>query len=116
MDGKKRYTRKQLCKLANNKCFFCHEDKFHVLDAHRIIPGEQGGTYIPHNILVLCANCHRRVHAGEIKIDRKYPTTGKSLWVLHCWIEGQELWLSDNSFSSENLTKEIKRFTPKDLI
>jgi predicted restriction endonuclease len=88
---KKRYSRQQIRKLFEKKCYFCGEDNYDLLDAHRIIPGEQGGKYNDHNILVICSNCHRKCHAGIIKIDRKYmSTTGR--WVLHYWIDGEEKW------------------------
>src|SRR5687767_961409 len=103
-----RKSRKQITKLFDKQCFFCKEDNYALLDAHRIVPGSEGGKYVhENNVLTLCSNCHRRVHAGDIVIDRKYPSTGKSLWTLHCWINGQEQWIpyqttlgSSNTFTS----------------
>lgn len=31
---------------------------------HRLNPGAKGGAYVPGNMVALCANCHREVHAG----------------------------------------------------
>lgn len=86
----KRYSKQQILKLYRKKCFFCAEDNYDLLDAHRILPGEEGGKYHEWNVLVTCSNCHRRIHAGEIKIDRKYMST-KGL-MLHYWRDGQEFW------------------------
>jgi predicted restriction endonuclease len=84
---KKRYSRQQIKKLYHKKCFFCGESNYDLLDAHRII---EGGKYIDWNILVACANCHRRMHSGEIKVDRKYNST-KGI-VVHYWWGDKEFW------------------------
>lgn len=73
------------------QCFFCEEDNYELLDAHRILPGEEGGKYHNWNILVTCANCHRRIHSGEIVVDRKYLGTQGSL-IVHYWRDGKEFW------------------------
>jgi hypothetical protein len=83
-------TKKQIRKKYIKKCFFCEEDNYNLLDAHRIIPGEQGGKYHNLNILVTCANCHRRCHSGEIKVDRKYQSSAGI--VVHFWQDGVEYW------------------------
>lgn len=84
---KKRYSRQQIQKLFHGECFVCHEDQYELLDAHRII---EQGVYKPHNIVVLCCKCHRRVHNKEIRFDRKYLSTGGLL--LHWWNGNVELW------------------------
>lgn len=87
-ERKKRKPSRQQCKKRfDGECFVCKETKYELLDAHRII---EGGTYHPINVVTLCASCHRRVHCGEIKFDKKYPST-KGL-MLHWWVAGQELW------------------------
>jgi 5-methylcytosine-specific restriction endonuclease McrA len=76
MTRNKNIDKKQLKKTAG-KCRICGEPEYAVLDVHRIVPGQVGGKYKENNSVVLCANCHRRVHAtGEIEIDRYYPSTG----------------------------------------
>lgn len=90
--GKKRHSRQQIAKLSSKGCYFCGESNYDLLDAHRVIPGSDGGKYNDHNILVLCSNCHRRTHTGAIRIDRKYLSTA-GRWVLHCWIDGEEKWI-----------------------
>lgn len=83
---------KQAKKRIDKKCFFCLVDDYSLLDLHRILPGEQGGSYHRNNTLTVCANHHREIHSGKIKIDKKYPcTNGKH--ILHCWIEEKEEWL-----------------------
>jgi hypothetical protein len=84
-------SRKKIYKLAHKRCFFCPEDDPNLLDAHRIIPGKEGGKYINSNMLCICSNCHRKCHSGKIIVDRKYPSmTGKT--VVHYFMEGQEFW------------------------
>ena len=78
-------------KKIEKKCYFCNEEDYAVLDCHRIVPGEEGGTYTDFNTVVACSNCHRKIHNGQIKIDRKYfSTSGR--WILHYWIDGVEKW------------------------
>jgi len=85
-----RKSRKQIKKLYDKRCYFCGEEQYELLDVHRITPGSEGGKYHEWNTVTVCANCHRRCHAGEIKIDRKYLST-KGI-VLHFWKDGQEFW------------------------
>ena len=73
------------------KCFFCEIDDYALLDVHRIIPGEDGGTYTEANTVVCCANCHRKIHNRQIVIDRKYSST-KGV-VLHYWEGEEEKWV-----------------------
>ncbi len=84
---KKRYSRQQLKKHLDGACLICKEDQYELLDAHRIV---EGGTYHPINVVTLCAKCHRRVHCGEVRFDRKYDSTKG--WMLHWWLGETELW------------------------
>ena len=89
---KKRYSRQQIKKRVDGKCFVCKETQYEILDAHRIV---EGGTYHPVNVVTLCSNCHRKVHSGEIKFDRKYTSTlGKT--IIHWWKNGEEFWSSED--------------------
>ena len=89
---KSKLINKKNKKLADKKCLFCGESNYAVLDNHRIFEGQDGGKYTHHNTITLCSNCHRKVHASQIKIDRKYlSTSGK--WLLHYWINDEEKWL-----------------------
>ena len=75
-------------KKRYNKCAICGEKNYKLLDVHRIIYGEHGGKYILNNILVVCANDHRRIHAGEIEIIQKGKTSkGEFLLYLDSGIE-----------------------------
>ena len=89
--AKKRYTRQQIAKLMYKKCYFCDENDYDLLDAHRILPGEDGGKYHDRNILVLCANCHRKTHSGKLKIKGRYFSTA-GRWMVLYEEDGQEKW------------------------
>lgn len=88
---KKKLIDKQLTKHSARKCYFCPTDDYALLHCHRIVPGENGGKYTDNNTLVVCSNCHNRIHDGQIVIDRKYPTTAGRT-VLHFWENGDEKW------------------------
>lgn len=79
----KKYSKKQIRKLADKKCYFCECDEYALLDVHRIVPGSQGGTYkSDYNMLTVCATCHRKIHANLIQIlGRHRSTLGR--YVLH---------------------------------
>ena len=84
---------KKLKKLREKHCFFCEEDNPALLDVHRIHEGCKGGKYIEGNVVVVCSNCHRKIHfTNDIVIDKWMQSTGGM--VLHCWINGQENYLS----------------------
>ncbi len=82
---------KKAKKKADKQCYFCGNDDYSLLDLHRIIEGKDGGEYNHYNTIVCCCLCHRKIHAGSIKIDRKYYST-KGRWVLHYWIGEEEYW------------------------
>lgn len=47
-----------------------------MLDYHHIIPrADPRCTDLNHNLAVICANCHRKVHAGEVIIEGVYETS-----------------------------------------
>lgn len=88
---KKKLVNKVFKKKADRECYFCGEKEYCTLDVHRILPGEKGGVYTEFNTVTICGNCHRKVHDGKIKIDRKYYSTGG--WILHYFDEsGEEHW------------------------
>lgn len=86
---RKQLINKTVKKRIDGKCQFCPCDTYELLDVHRIDEGHRGGRYTEHNTVTCCANCHRKIHAGYIKIDRKYPSASGRL-VLHYWIDGEE--------------------------
>jgi hypothetical protein len=71
------------------KCAFCDEKDYSCLDAHRIYEGYKGGEYDSINVVVCCANCHRKIHSGNIKLIKKHISYGESLYVLE-YIENNE--------------------------
>jgi len=78
-------------KKIDKCCYFCEERDYSVLDVHRIVPGEEGGTYTDFNTLTCCANCHRKCHSGVIKILGKYySTSGK--YVVNYIENNEEKW------------------------
>lgn len=87
----KKLINKKVKKLQEKKCKFCENDEYCTLQVHRIIPGCEGGKYIDLNTVVVCSNCHTKIHNDIIKIDRKYPSTKG--WILHYYDEkGEEHW------------------------
>lgn len=78
-------------KIIAGACYFCPESDYDLLDVHRIQEGCNGGKYTSGNTVVVCSNCHRKIHSGKIVIDRKYNTTAGRP-VLHYWIDGIEKW------------------------
>jgi hypothetical protein len=91
MARRKQTINKIAKKRCDGKCYFCSCDTYDLLDVHRIIEGSQGGKYTDFNTITVCSLCHRKIHAGLIRIDRKYlSTNGK--WILHHWIGDEEKW------------------------
>jgi hypothetical protein len=91
---KKRHSRQQVRRFVDKKCYFCPNDNPAVLHCHRIFEGQHGGTYDPRNTVCACANCHSRIHAGQIVIHGRHPAYGgDKLWVLHYTEDGVEKWL-----------------------
>ena len=86
------FMNKKRIKHAAKQCIFCKNNKQEQLDVHRINPGSNGGEYTNDNIVVVCCNCHRKLHhTNEIKIDGWFMSTmGK---VLHCFINNEENYL-----------------------
>jgi 5-methylcytosine-specific restriction endonuclease McrA len=69
-----RIKNKKTYKLSRGKCVLCGESNLATLDIHRIHEGANKGTYDHENCVLLCSNCHRKVHAGQIKIIRRHKT------------------------------------------
>ena len=68
---------KKQFKLKYPKCQICLEDTpYKLRDVHRIVPGSK---YLPHQCVSVCANCHRRIHAGFITDVRKHTSTAGTL-------------------------------------
>lgn len=91
MGKRRKLINKTIFKKSAGKCYFCTVSDYALLDVHRITPGEENGEYTDFNSLCVCSNCHRKIHDGQIKIDRKYHTTTAHA-ILHYWENGQEKW------------------------
>lgn len=88
---KKKLVNKVAKKRLEGKCTFCDIADYSLLEVHRIVFGENGGKYHPHNSLTVCRNCHARIHSGELRIDKKYQgITGE--YFLHYWEKDKEEW------------------------
>jgi hypothetical protein len=91
MGRKRTLIDKQVKKIIEGKCYFCDCCNYDLLDVHRIAYESEENKYTEFNTVVVCSLCHRKIHSGIIKIDRKYfCTNGK--WILHYWIENEEKW------------------------
>lgn len=75
MPKKKKLINKQSFKYSKKKCRICGNNDYCTLNVHRINPGKNNGKYTPENSVSLCANCHAKVHDGQIIIDRYYKST-----------------------------------------
>jgi hypothetical protein len=93
MGRKKKLINKVAVKKVTGRCLFCGETDYALLDCHRIIPGEEAGKYVKSNVTVACSNCHRKIHDGQIKIDRWYSSTSGR--ILHFWQGEQEVWTTE---------------------
>jgi len=88
-----RLINKKLKKLVDGKCKFCDCSEYELLDTHRIVPGEDGGTYTDFNTVTTCANCHRKIHAGKIKILGKHFSTTGGYLINYINEDGREMWI-----------------------
>lgn len=58
-----------LCKeRADYKCELCGD---YALDAHHIVPLEEGGPNTLDNLICVCRSCHRQIHKGVYKFDEE---------------------------------------------
>lgn len=89
----KRLSKKQLKKKYDKKCYFCDCSDYALLDVHRIVPGEEGGVYSDWNMITTCSLCHRKIHAGMIRIlGKHFASSGR--YVIHYINENnEEKWL-----------------------
>lgn len=69
-------ARKGSSKLAKIECEICGENDKSVLHIHHLIEQhELDCTNHPYNCLVVCSNCHNRIHAQTIEIIGVFPGT-----------------------------------------
>jgi len=71
----------------NYKCQQC--DVTSNLQIHHIIPKSKGGTNTLNNLITLCAKCHKELHEGKWKLNKKpkqfkYPAVAQQgKWYLY---------------------------------
>ena len=80
---------KEAFKKHAGRCAFCEESDYAVLDVHRIIEGRIGGEYHSINSVVTCANCHRKIHDGQIIIVKKHISFGDNPYVLEYYLKDE---------------------------
>jgi len=49
-------------KLNIEKCQICGYDEYPILEVHHIKERRNGGTNDLNNLIVVCPNCHRKIH------------------------------------------------------
>lgn len=72
---------KRAFKRRHRNCQICKEERYELLDVHRI---EWGGEYSNENCVCLCVTCHRKVHNKFFTIiGWKNSTKGKLLHIIN---------------------------------
>lgn len=62
-------NQKLVFQQANSRCSFCDESNVSLLELHHIVPRAEGGSNDPHNLLLVCKNCHGLIEAGDISLE-----------------------------------------------
>lgn len=63
-------------RLVPTVCEICGEADPSTLHKHHIVERTDPNTsHADANLAIICANCHNKVHAGQIKIVGVYPST-----------------------------------------
>jgi 5-methylcytosine-specific restriction endonuclease McrA len=63
-------------RLVPSICEICGESNTAVLHKHHIIERTDPGTsHDDSNLAIICANCHNKVHAEQIRIIGTFPST-----------------------------------------
>jgi hypothetical protein len=57
--------RNHTCQVCEIPTFKNKNGDYHYTESHHIIPRALGGPDIPSNILIVCANCHRKFDSGN---------------------------------------------------
>lgn len=58
--------KKLIFQEAQSQCPFCGERDVNVLEIHHITERADNGTNDPHNLILLCSNCHSKITSGAI--------------------------------------------------
>lgn len=59
-------------KKTKGECCICKVKNYSILDCHRLDPGSK---YTDWGTIVVCSNCHRKIHNDEIKVISKNKST-----------------------------------------
>jgi len=74
-NGINRATRLAVFEKCDFKCTICDISDPNVLDVHHKIPRYKGGSDEVENLELLCANCHRKEHLGEVSVaENRFKT------------------------------------------
>ena len=82
MGRKRKLINREVDKSAAKKCPICDDKDIDVLEYHRIVPGKDGGTYIPYNVVICCSSCHTLIHKDRIQIKGWFESTGGKVLII----------------------------------
>lgn len=84
-------TISKILKRANQGCMECGWNES-TCDIHHIIPKKQGGTDENKNLIVICPNCHRKVHTHKLILNpEKNIENLFSNWTSYYYVDLEEL-------------------------
>lgn len=72
-----RHLAAEMKRKAGYRCQSCQEalndplNASRFVQAHHVEPSSEGGSDIAENLIVLCPNCHAKMHAGALQIERE---------------------------------------------
>jgi predicted HNH restriction endonuclease len=69
-ESRKRSQKKRLKKERGDICEVCNWSRG-VCDVHHIVPVYKGGSELDSNLIILCPNCHRLAHLGQLVLDNR---------------------------------------------
>lgn len=94
LDMSKRTVTKIL-KRAGAACSICGWNDA-VCDVHHIIPKSQGGTDDNGNLIIICPNCHRKIHSGVNFISSEELISKSILFNADLWLKIQQAYHPSN--------------------
>lgn len=69
-------TRKLVLTRDNYRCRCCGDEDLQSLTLHHVLYRSQGGGHSPDNLVTICWNCHRKVHAKILDVRRLLTPLG----------------------------------------